>query len=105
MERESISALRWNQRGLGALVYALGGLATGLMFRLVVDLEVERNFANFVRSGLHGVGLAMTLWALQRVSSVRSPIGAMLRRLPLALEVLARSSALGVAFVVVSVAL
>ncbi|GEM_PF-512514 len=89
--------------GLAILIGFLAGLANRFLF----DAAAERDMANSLRSGLHGVGIALTVWMVQAFFAVgaRSEVGAALRRLPLAAEVLIRSIVMALAVVVVGVLL
>lgn len=83
------------------------GFTVGIAYRLMLDPLDERSFANFLRSGLHGIGIALAAWAVQTgfAAITRSSSGAALRRLPVAGEVLVRSLVMAAALVVVGVAL
>jgi class 3 adenylate cyclase len=83
------------------------GFIVGIVYRLVMDPAAERDLANCFRSGLHGVGLALALWAVQTgfASTARSSFGVALRRLPVAGEVLIRSLAMTAALIIVGVSL
>src|SRR6185437_14170063 len=50
--------------GLLALSLITGFIA-GLAYRSFVNHDTPRDLANFLRSGLHGVGLAAAVWAVQ----------------------------------------
>ncbi len=93
-------------RQSGVLVgYLLAGFVGGLAYRLLHDEPAERDLANFLRSGLHGVGLFLTVWAVQAATGARSPLGAALRRLPLAADVILRALAMTAALTVVGASL
>jgi class 3 adenylate cyclase len=83
------------------------GFIVGVAYRLLVDPAAERDLANCLRSGLHGVGLSLALWAVQTgfASTARSSFGAALRRLPVAGELLIRSLAMTATLVIVGVSL
>jgi adenylate cyclase len=87
--------------------FLICGFLVGIVYRLVMDPAAERDLANYLRSGLHGVGIGLTAWAVQTgfASTARSAFGAALRRLPVAAEVLVRSLAMTAALVVVGVSL
>ena len=52
-------------RSLGpTLVMALVGLAFGLLFRALIDPADEVSLANYVRSGFHGMCIALSGWAV-----------------------------------------
>jgi class 3 adenylate cyclase len=83
------------------------GFIVGVGLRWSIDDAAERDFANYLRSGLHGSGIALAGWIVQRtfVANAHSPLGAALRRLPLLVEVLIRSLVMAVVIVVVGIAL
>ena len=87
--------------------FVISGFVVGIAYRLLIDPAAERDAANFLRSGLHGVGIALAAWAVQTgfASTARSSVGAAPRRLPIAGEVLVRSLAMTAALVVVGVSL
>ena len=71
--------LRRAARQPGVLVgYFLGGFFLGVVYRFVFDEPAERELANYLRSGLHGVGLGLTIWAVQTAFAARAPLGAAL---------------------------
>ena len=86
---------------------ALVGFAVGVGYRLWFNPPDERDLANFLRSGLHGVGIGLTVWTVLTALDLnaRSPFGAALRRLPLAGEVVIRALIVTSALVVVGLAL
>jgi adenylate cyclase len=94
------------QRGFIA-ASLLSGFVLGVAYRFLFDLAGERSLANFLRSGLHGVGVALTVWTVQAgfALGAQSRPGAALRRLPLAAEVLVRALAMTAALIVVGFAL
>ena len=81
------------------------GFVGGLAYRFLLDEPAERDLANFLRSGLHGVGLFLTVWAVQTATGARSPLGAALRRLPLAADVILRALVMTAALTVVGASL
>ncbi len=90
------------QRGW-VIAAVLVGFAIGLAYRGMVDEPAERNFGMFLRSGLHGVGIALTVWTVQNVfaSAAQSRLGAALRQLPVGAEVVVRALVMTAALVVV----
>jgi class 3 adenylate cyclase len=74
------------------------GFILGVGYRYLIDPPDERDFGNFLRSGTQGVGIALTVLAAQAgFSSVgRTQMGAALRRLPLAAEILIRAIVMAV---------
>jgi hypothetical protein len=69
------------------------GFVVGLAYRSIFDEADSRDLANYLRSGVHGVGIAWAGWAVQTgfATSARSRLGAMLRRMPLAAELVIRA--------------
>jgi class 3 adenylate cyclase len=67
----------------------------------------ERELGNFLRSGVHGVGIILTVWIVLTAFDVgaRSRFGAALRRMPLAAEVAVRTLIRTIALVAVGLAL
>ena len=85
----------------------LGGFVLGVAYRVVFDSADQRTLAFFVRSGIHGAGIALTIWAVQTGfdSGAQSRLGAALRRLPLAAEVVIRALVMTAALVIVGLLL
>jgi class 3 adenylate cyclase len=81
------------------------GFLLGVAYRYFAD--AEHDFVNYVRSGVHGVGITFTAWIVQAffASGARSRVGASLRRLPVAAEIGIRSLVMWAALVVVGVLL
>ncbi len=99
---------RYAAQRRGLLAAALiGGFVAGIVYRLLADPAVERDLSNCLLSGLHGTGIALTAWAVHTgfASSARSSIGAALRRLPVAGEVLIRSLVMTAALVIAVISL
>jgi class 3 adenylate cyclase len=92
-----------------ALLTALliSGLIFGIAYRFLFNPAAERDLANFVLSGLHGVGIALAAWTVQTgfASTARSSFGAALRRLPILAEVVIRSLVMTAALIIVGVSL
>ncbi len=100
--------LRYATRRRDFLVVSLlTGLVVGVAYRAFIDEADSRNMANFLRSGFDGLCIAWAIWAVQTgfASGDRSRLGAALRRLPLAGELVVRALVMTTAIVVVSVAL
>jgi len=85
----------------------LVGFAAGVAYRFVFDQTDERTLPNFLRSGLEGAGIALTVWTVQTMfaAGARSRLGSALRRLPIAAEVVVRALAMTAALIVVSLTL
>jgi class 3 adenylate cyclase len=86
---------------LPLLLIATIGMIVGIAFRAFIDEAAERDFANYVRSGLHGVGIALAAWTVQTffASNAQSQLGASLRRLPLLGELVIRALVMTVVIV------
>ncbi len=100
--------VRYAARRLGFLAAVLiSGFVIGIAYRLLIDPAAERDSANYLRSGLHGVGITLAASAVQIgfASNARTSLGAALRRLPIAGEVLVRSLAMTAALVTAGVSL
>ena len=83
------------------------GLIVGIAYRQLIDEAATHEPGNYVRSGLHGIGIALAGWSVQAAfaSNARSFLGATLRRLPVSAEILVRSLVMTGAFVIVGVGL
>jgi class 3 adenylate cyclase len=83
------------------------GFIVGVGLRFLIDNADERDLANYVRSGLHGSGIAFAGLIVQECFAAKqhSRIGATLRRMPLLAEVLVRSLVMTVVIVIVGLAL
>ncbi len=86
---------------VSTIVLAVIGLIFGSLFRYIIDPENEATFANYLRSSLHGAGLALVGFAVHLYFTSRS--AAWVRRWPLAVELFIRSVVM--AFVVATVAI
>jgi len=94
------------QRGFVAAAAACG-FVIGLGYRYVFNPADEGTVANYLRSGVHGVGIGLTVWAVQNVfaSGANSRLGVALRQAPVAVEVLLRALAMTAALIVVGFSL
>ena len=104
----SIFVLRYAARRPRLLAaFLMSGFIVGIAYRILLDPATERDLANYLRSGLHGAGLALALWSVQAgfASATRSSFGATLRRLPVAGELLVRSFVMAAALIIVGVSL
>jgi len=79
---------------LSILVLTVAGFIVGLLYRVVLDTGDEQSVANYVRSGFHGAGLAVSAWATHLYFTSRS--SAWLTRWPLAAELAVRTIAMAV---------
>jgi class 3 adenylate cyclase len=97
----------FKQRFGPAFMILVVGFIVGVGLRFYIDDAAERDLANYVRSGLHGSGVACAAWIVQGffAAKAHSPIGALLRHMPLLAEVLFRSLVMTVVIVIVGLAL
>ena len=81
------------------------GFMIGIIYRAYVDDAATQEFANYLRSGLHGAGIAIAGWTVQGrfAANAQSSIGAALKRLPVAAELVFRSVVMTFVIVVVGV--
>jgi len=77
------------------ILIALIGLTFGLTYRYLVDDPNESDAANYLRSGLHGIGVAATGWGVHLFFNSRG--SAWLRRWPFAAEIILRAIAMALA--------
>ncbi len=99
---------RLGKRRTGFLAAAvIIGFLAGLAYRALVDDPEGKALPNFIRSGLHGVGVGAAAWTVQTAfaSGARSRFGSALRRLPLAGELVARALVMTAVLVVVGLSL
>ncbi len=102
------SILRYAARRPGLLAALLiSGFIVGIAYRFLLNPAAERDVANYLRSGLHGVGIALAAWAVQTgfASTARSSFGAALRRLPISVEIVVRSLVMTAALIIAGVSL
>jgi class 3 adenylate cyclase len=100
--------VRYVAQRLGLLAASLiTGFIVGIAYRSLIDDAATRDLANYVRSGLHGVGIALTAGTVQTAfaSNARSSLGSALRRLPVSGEVVVRSLVMTAALIIVGVSL
>ncbi len=100
--------LRTATRRSGLLTHSLLlGFAGGVAYRFLFDPPVERDLGNFLRSGVSGAGLFLAVLAVQFgfASGGRSRLGAALRRLPLAGEVVVRALVMAAVLIVAGLTL
>jgi class 3 adenylate cyclase len=77
------------------IIIAIIGLTCGLAFRYLVDNPTEGSIVNYVRSGLHGIGISATGWGTHLYLNSRS--SGWLRKWPLVAEILLRAVAMAAA--------
>ena len=97
----------FKQRFGPASVILVVGFIVGVGLRFYIDAAAERDLANYVRSGLHGSGVAFSAWIVQGsfAAKAHSWIGAALRRMPVLAEVLVRSLVMTAVIVIVGISL
>jgi hypothetical protein len=103
-----LNFVRQAARQTGILIASLlAGLAVGVAYRFLFDPTDKRDVATFLRSGLQNAGVALTVLAVQTgfASGARSQFGSVLRRLPLAGELVVRAAVMAVAVIVVNLTL
>ena len=76
------------------IVIALGGLLLGMGYRHFVDLAIEASPSNYLRSGLHGMGMALAAWGVHRYFTSRR--SAWVSRWPLLMDLAVRSATMAV---------
>ncbi|WP_407166194.1 adenylate/guanylate cyclase domain-containing protein [Bradyrhizobium sp. ORS 111] len=85
-----------------AVVLALFGLLVGGLFRYALDDPNEASVGNYLRSALEGAAITLLIWSAHLYLTSR---GGLLQRLPLAVELIARSVILAVVVAVAAVVL
>jgi hypothetical protein len=74
------------------IVVAAGGLAFGMVYRCFLDDPSEASVANYLRSGVHGMSVAVVGWGANRYFNLRA--SAWLRTWPLLAAVALRAIAI-----------
>jgi adenylate cyclase len=77
------------------IMIAIIGFAFGLAYRYVADNPDESDFANYLRSGLHGIGIAATGWGAHLFFDSRG--SGWLRKWPLTAEMALRATTMTLA--------
>ena len=91
-------------RSLAPTVVLAGiGLLAGGVYRYFVDDPGEATLANYLRSGVHGMGLALSGWAVHLYFTSRS--SEWVTRWPLVIELLVKSVVMAVVVAVVAMGL
>jgi len=85
------------------IVLAAFGLLAGCAVRYFIDKPDEATLANYLRSGIHGVGLTFSGWAVHLYFTSRS--SEWLRRWPLFVEIIVQSVVMAMVVASVAVAL
>jgi class 3 adenylate cyclase len=84
-------------------VLAVFGLLAGFAFRYVFNDPDEASVANYLRSGFHGVGLALAGWAVHLYFTSRS--SEWVRQWPLGVELAIRSAVMAIVVAAVAMCL
>jgi len=85
------------------IILAVFGLVAGGAYRYFADDPSEATLANYLRSGLHGMGLALTGWAVHLYFTSRS--SEWVRRWPLVVEIAVQSVVMAIVVATVAVIL
>ncbi len=85
------------------IVLAAFGLLAGCAVRYFIDKPDEASLANFLRSGIHGMGLTLSGWAVHLYFTSRS--SEWVRRWPLVVEIIVQSAVMAIVVATVAVAL
>ncbi|HEY3622854.1 MAG TPA: adenylate/guanylate cyclase domain-containing protein [Roseiarcus sp.] len=104
----SRSSLFWKAaRRRSLTLFIAAGFVFGVAYRAVFNGADERTLGNFALSGIHGVGFALTVLAVETAfaSGSRSRLGSALRRLPLAAEIIIRAIVMTAALTIVGLLL
>src|SRR6267378_4428796 len=73
-----------------SIVIALGGMLVGFIYRYFADDPTEAPIGNYARSGIHGMGTALSGWVVHLYFTSRG--SEWIRRWPLWLEICGRST-------------
>lgn len=85
------------------IVVAVIGILGGCTYRYFVDVTGENSFVNYLRSSVHGIGLAFSGWTVHLHFTSRS--SEWVRRWPLVVEIVVQSVAMAVVVATVAMAL
>lgn len=85
------------------IIVAVAGLLGGCAFRYLADQLDEASLANYLRSGIHGLGLALSGWAVHLYFASRS--GEWTRRWPLVVEIAVQSAIMAIVVATVAMGL
>src|SRR5258708_28097688 len=85
------------------IVLAAFGLLAGCAVRYFIDKPDEATLANYLRSGIHGMGLTLSGWAVHLYFTSRS--SEWVRRWPLVVEILVQAVVMAMVVVTVAVGL
>ena len=84
-------------------ILAAIGLLLGVGFRYLFDDTSEASVANYLRSGFHGIGIALSAWAVQLYFTSRN--SHWVRKWPLVVELVIRSLAMAIVVAAVAIGL
>jgi adenylate cyclase len=85
------------------IALAAFGLLAGCAYRYFADQQDEATLANYLRSGIHGMGLALSGWAVHLYFASRS--SGWVRRWPLVVEIIVQSVVMALVVATVAMAL
>jgi class 3 adenylate cyclase len=85
------------------IALAVFGLAAGGAYRYFADDASEATLANYLRSGLHGMGLTLSAWAVHFYFTSRS--SEWVRRWPLVIEIVVQSAVMAIVVATVAIGL
>jgi len=77
------------------IIVALGGLLMGMGFRYLIDLPIEASVPNYLRSGIHGMGVTLAGWAVHLFFTSRR--SEWVSRWPLLMDLAIRSATMALA--------
>jgi adenylate cyclase len=76
------------------VVLALGGLLGGMAYRYFADLSIEATLSNYLRSGVHGMGVTLAGWAVHLYFTSRR--SAWVSKWPLLTDLALRSATMAI---------
>jgi hypothetical protein len=85
------------------IILAVFGLVAGGAYRYFADDSSDATFVNYLRSGIHGMGLALSGWAVHLYFTSRS--SEWVRRWPLVIELIVQSAVMAIVVATVAVGL
>jgi class 3 adenylate cyclase len=85
------------------IILAVVGLLAGCAYRYFADDSSEATLANYLRSGIHGMGVALAGWAVQLYFTSRS--SEWVRRWPLVVEIVVQSVVMAIVVATVAMGL
>src|ERR1700680_3596831 len=85
------------------IILAVVGLVAGSSYRYFVNDPSEATLANYLRSGIHGLGIALSGWAVHLYFTSRS--SEWIRRWPLVVEIAVQSVVMAIVVATVIIGL